>query len=180
MLGPFSFSGSHSGQNNPSVGSATRARSYARHYLWNTSVFWSLISLVCISGLGFLIAWRPIEEEAIFYAAASVLGVFLAYTFWRTSRALRDLMGEPVSFEGRVASKASYIFWNKLAFLEEKFYLKIVRGVGMRPLTLGSGKIVKEGWFIAAKGYHDILAPGDQVRGTLYPRTRLIVTLLKV
>ena len=50
----------------------------------------------------------------------------------------------------------------------------------MRPLTLGSGKIVKEGWFIAAKGYHDILAPGDQVRGTLYPRTRLIGTLIKV
>ena len=89
-------------------------------------------------------------------------------------------MGEPRSFEGRVASKSSYIFWNKLAFLEEKYYLKIVRGVGMRPLTLGSGKIVKEGWFIAAQGYHDILAPGDQVRGTLYSRTRLIVTLLKI
>ena len=180
MLGPFSFSGSHSSQNNPSVGSATRARSYARHYLWNTSIFWGLISLACISGLGFLIARRPIAHEAIFYVAASVLGVFLAYSFWRTSRALRDLMGVPTSFEGRVASKSSYIFWNKLAFLEEKYYLKIVRGVGMRPLTLGSGKIVKEGWFIAAQGYHDILAPGDQVRGTLYSRTRLIVTLLKV
>ena len=180
MLGPFSFSGSQSGQNNPSVGSGTRARSYARHYLWNTSVFWSLISLACISGLGFLIAWRPIAHEAISYVAASVLGVFLAYSFWRTSRALRDLMGVPTNFEGRVASKSSYIFWNKLAFLEEKYYLKIVRGVGMRPLTLGSGKIVKEGWFIAAQGYHDILAPGDQVRGTLYSRTRLIVTLLKV
>ncbi len=180
MLGPFSFSGSHSSQNNPSVGSATRARGYARHYLWNTSVFWSLVSLACISGLGFLIAQRPIAHETIFYVVASVLGVFLAYSFWRTSRALRDLMGEPRSFEGRVASKSSYIFWNKLAFLEEKYYLKIVRGVGMRPLTLGSGKIVKEGWFIAAQGYHDILAPGDQVRGTLYSRTRLIVTLLKV
>ena len=89
-------------------------------------------------------------------------------------------MGEPTRFEGRVASKASHIFWNKLAFLEEKYHLQIVRGVGMRPLTLGSGKIVKEGWFLAAQGYHDILAPGDQVRGTLYPRTRLIGTLIKV
>ena len=176
MLGPFPFSGTHSSRNNPSIGSATRARGYARHYLWNTSIFWGLVSLACISCLGFLI----IQQETLFYAAASVLGVFLAYAFWRTSRALTDLMGDPVSFEGRVASKSSYIFWNKLAFLEEKYHLRIVRGVGMRPLTLGSGKIIKEGWFLAAQGYHELLAPGDQVRGTLYPRSRIIAALVKV
>ena len=180
MLGPFPFSGTHSSRNNPSIGSATRARGYARHYLWNTSIFWGLVSLVCISCLGFLIAQRPIQQETLFYAAASVLGVFLAYAFWRTSRALTDLMSDPVSFEGRVASKSSYIFWNKLAFLEEKYHLRIVRGVGMRPLTLGSGKIIKEGWFLAAQGYHELLAPGDQVRGTLYPRSRIIAVLVKV
>ena len=85
-----------------------------------------------------------------------------------------------MSFEGRVASKNAYIFWYKLAFLEEKYYLNIVRGVGMRPLTLGSGKIIKEGWFLAAQGYHDLLAPGDQVRGTIYTRTRVIDSLVKV
>lgn len=180
MLGPFPFSGTHASGNKPSVGSATRARGYARHYLWNTSIFWSVISLACISGLGYLFAQRPIKEDVLFYAAASVLGALLLYAFWRTSRALTDLMSEPVNFEGRVASKASYIFWNKLAFLEEKYHLRIVRGVGMRPLTLGSGKIIKEGWFLAAQGYHDLLATGDQVRGTIYPRTRLIDSLVKV
>lgn len=180
MLGPFPFSGTHASRNKPSVGSATRARGYARHYLWNTSVVWSIVSLACISGLGYLFAQRPLQQETLFYAAASLLGVFLAYSFWRASRALRDLMDEPVNFEGRVASKASYIFWNKLAFLEEKYHLKIVRGVGMRPLTLGSGKIIKEGWFLAAQGYHDLLAPGDQVRGTLYRRSRVIDALVKV
>ncbi len=180
MLGPFPFSGTHASRNNPSIGSATRARGYARHYLWNTSIFWGVVSLVCISGLGYLFAQRPIRDETLFYAAASVLGVFLAYSFWRITRALRDLMDEPVEFEGRVASKASYIFWNKLAFLEEKYHLRIVRGVGMRPLTLGSGKIIKEGWFLAAQGYHELLAPGDQVRGTIYARTRVIDSLVKV
>ncbi len=180
MLGPFPFSGTHASRNTPSVGSATRARGYARHYLWNTSIIWSVASLACISGLGYLIAQRPFKDDTLFYAAASVLGAFLAYSFWRASRALRDLMDEPVNFEGRVASKASYIFWNKLAFLEEKYHLRIVRGIGMRPLTLGSGKIIKEGWFLAAQGYHDLLAPGDQVRGTLYRRTRVIDALVKV
>ncbi len=180
MLGPFPFSGTHASRNNPSIGSATRARGYARHYLWNTSIFWGLVSLACISGLGYLIAQRPLEDETLFYVAASVLGVFLAYSFWRTSRSLTDLMSEPVNFEGRVASKSSYIFWNKLAFLEEKYHLEIVRGIGMRPLTLGSGKSVREGWFLAAQGYHDLLAPGDHVRGTLYPRSRVIGALVKV
>ncbi|MDE0331767.1 MAG: hypothetical protein OXL41_07850 [Nitrospinae bacterium] len=180
MLGPFPFSGTHASRNKPSVGSATRARGYARHYLWNTSVFWSVISLACISSLGYLFAQRPLKGEMLFYAAASLLGVLLAYSFWRASRALRDLMSEPVDFEGRVASKASYIFWNKLAFLEEKYHIRIVRGLGMRPLTLRSGKFIKEGWFLAAQGYHDLLAPGDQVRGTLYPRTRVIDSLVKV
>lgn len=180
MLGPFPFSGTHSSRNSPSIGSATKARGYARHYLWNTSIFWGVVSLACISGLGFLIAQRPLKDEVLFYAAASVLGVFLAYSFWRTSLALRDLMGDPVSFEGRVASKSSYIFWNKLAFLEEKYHLQIVRGVGMRPLTIESGRIIKEGWFLAAQGYHDLLAPGDHVRGTLYLRTRVIGALVKV
>ncbi|MYA97272.1 MAG: hypothetical protein F4X91_12790 [Nitrospinae bacterium] len=180
MLGPFPFSGTHASQNKPSVGSATKARGYARHYLWNASILWGVASLVFISGLGFLIAQRPLKEEMLFYAAASVLGVLLAYAFWRTSRALIDLRSEPVSFEGRVASKNAYIFWYKLAFLEEKYYLNIVRGIGMRPLTLGSGKIIKEGWFLAAQGYYDLLAPGDQVRGTIYARTRVIDSLIKV
>ena len=180
MLGPFPFSGTHASRNNPSIGSATRARGYARHYLWNTSIIWGVVSLACISGLGFLIAQRPIKQETLFYASASILGVFLVYAFWRSTRALTDLKSEPVSFEGRVASKNAYIFWYKLAFLEEKYYLNIVRGIGMRPLTLGSGKIIKEGWFLSAKGYHDLLAPGDQVRGTIYPRTRVVGALVKV
>ncbi len=121
------------------------------------------------------------ERGTIFYyAAVSLLGGSLAYAFWRTSRALLDLMGEPTNFEGRVASKTSYVFWNKLAFLEEKYYLQIARGTGMRPLNLGSGKIVEEGWFLAAQGYHALLVRNDQVRGTLYHRTRLIGVLVKV
>ena len=186
MLGPFSFSGAHSARNGPSVGSATRARGYARHYLWNTTVFWGTTSLACSAALGFLSLGGHIAEgaigrrEAVWYVALSLLGGLLLYSFWRTSRALRDLAGACAAFEGRVASKASSIFWNKLAFLEEKYHLEIVRGVGMRPLTLGSGEIVQEGWFLAAQDYHDLLAPGDQVRGTLYPRTRVIDALVKV
>ena len=126
MLGPFPFSGTHASRNNPSVGSATRARGYARHYLWNTSIFWSVVSLACISGLGYLFAQRPLKEETLFYAAASLLGVFLAYSFWRTSRALTDLMGEPVSFEGRVRPKppissgTNWLSW-KRSIISESF-----------------------------------------------------------
>ncbi len=180
MLGPFPFSGTHSSRNNPSIGSATRARGYARHYLWNASIFWGVLSLVCISGLGYLLARYSLTDEIIIYVVVPVLSALFAYTFWRTSRAVGDLMGKPLNFGGRVDSKASYIFWYKLAFLEEKYYLRIVRGVGMRPLTLGSGKIIEEGWFLAAQGYHELLAPGDQVRGTIYARTRVIDSLVKV
>lgn len=176
---PASFSGARSGRDGPSIGSATRARGYARHYLWNTCAFWGAASLACASGLGFLIAARPLEEETFFYAA-SALGAVFVYALWRASRALADLGGKPARFEGRVASKSASVFWNKLAFLEEKYYVEIARGAGMRPLTLGGERVVGEGWFLSARGYHDLLAPGDQVRGTLYPRTRLIDALVKV
>lgn len=185
MLGPFPFSGAHSARNRPSVGSATRARGYARHYLWNTTVFWGASSLACVAALGFLalggrVAGGALGREAVWFGALFLLGGLLVYSSWRVSRALMDLAGERAAFEGRVAARSSSIFWNKLAFLEEKYHLQIVRGVGMRPLTLGGGAIVREGWFLAAQGYHDLLAPGDQVRGTLYPRTRVIDALVKV
>ena len=130
----------------------------------NTSVFWSLVFSGVYFGPGVSGRATSIEEEAIFYAAASLLGPFLAYTFWRTSRALRDLMGEPTSFEGRVRPKPptpSGTSW----LSGGEVYLKSFAAVGMRPLTLGSGIIVKKDGFIAAKATHDILAPGDQVRG---------------
>lgn len=180
MPAPFSFPGAGPERDGPSIGSATRARGYARHYLWNACAFWGAASLACASGLGFLIAARPLGREALFYAAASALGAVLAYGCWRASRALADLGAGPARFEGRVASKAASIFWNRLAFLEEKYYVEIARGAGMRPLTLGGERVVGEGWFLAARGYHDLLAPGDRVRGTLYPRTRLINALVKV
>ena len=180
MPGPFSSSGARSGREEPSIGSAARARGYARHYLWNAFLFWGAASLGCASGLTFLIFARPLGEETAFRLAASLLGVSLAYAGRRAALALRDLTGEPTGFEGRVASKASSVFWNKLAFLEEKYYLRIVRGAGMRPLASGGGKIIEEGWFLAARDYHDLLAPDDQVRGTIYRGTRLIAALVKV
>ncbi len=187
MFGPFSFSGAHSARNGPSVGSATRARGYARHYLWNTTVFWGATSLACIAALGFLALGEHIAEGAIGPAGGCLVRRALPAGRPAPLFVLENLPRPPGPGRGArppsrvgVASKASSIFWNKLAFLEEKYHLEIVRGVGMRPLTLGSGEIVQEGWFLAAQGYHDLLAPGDQVRGTLYPRTRVIDALVKV
>ncbi len=179
MLGPFSFSGARSA--NPSIGTATRARGYARHYLWNAALFWGVGCLAGASGLAFLRFGRPLPGGVLlYYAAASLLAAVLVYSIWKVSCALMDLREEPLHFEGRVASRAARVFWTKLAFLEEKYYLEIVRGTGLRPLTLGTGRIVGEGWFLAAQGYHDLVVPGDRVSGTLYARTRLVATLLKV
>ena len=96
------------------------------------------------------------------------------------SLALLDLLGQPVSFEGQVAERSASLFRFKLFFLADRYYLRIERGKDHRPLAYGTGLEVSEGWFRVGKGYHDILEGEDRVRGTVYRRTRLVASLVKV
>ncbi len=172
------FQTDRSGRGEPFFGSAVMARGYAIHHLKNACVIWGALAFLCLltgAGIFFAGLWKT-------YAPASYLAVVSVFliSVYMGGRALRDLTGQPVSFEGRVAGRHASLFWYKLFFLEDRYYLRVERGDDRRPLTYGTGVDLAEGWFLAGKGYHDILAGGDRVRGTVYRRTRLIASLVKV
>jgi hypothetical protein len=154
------------------------ARGYARHHLKNVCVFWGVVALLCLlSGGGFFLAgsWKG-------YAPAGytvIIAVFLISAYMG-GPALADLLGQPIPYECQIAGKRASIFGYKLFFFEERYYLRIERGKDHRPLALGTGLELSEGWFLAGKGYHRILSVGDRVRGKVYLRTRLIASLVKV
>ncbi len=173
----FSFPSDRSGGETPSVAPVVAARGYARHHLKNACAFWGALLFLCLLAAGFFYAgmWKG-------YAPAGytvVLMVFLVSAYMG-GLALLDLLGQPVSFEGQVAGKSASLFRFKLFFLADRHYLRIERGGDHRPLAYGTGLEIPEGWFRAGKGYHDILAGGDSVRGTVYRRTRLVASLVKV
>ena len=156
------------------------ARGYGVHYLKNAAVFWAVgafISASVIASALYSEIWRSVAPPSLVVAAA---GVVLAAAIYRGGRALRDLLDEPISFEGKVAGKSASLFWNRLTFLEDKFHLRIVRGDDHRPISYGTGFDLREGWFLAGKGYHDIVSEGTRVRGQAYRRTRVIDSLVKL
>ncbi len=149
------------------VGAAVTARGYARWRLVKSSIFWGVVAAMSLlAGFrGGLLLWPA--------------GAGLAAAVWMGGRTLSDLMEEPLPFEGRVAERRTSRLWDRLIFREERFYLRIERPPDFRPLTLGTGRTVAPGWFLAARGYHDLVEAGDEVRGALHRRTRLIASLVK-
>ncbi len=135
----------------------------------------ALLSL--LSGGGFFFAGLWKANAPVVYA---VMFAVLLISAYMGGPALSDLLGQPISYEGQIAGKRAAIFGYKLFFFEERYYLRIERGNDHRPLALGTGVELSEGWFLAGKGYHDLLSGGDRVRGKVYPRTRLIASLVKV
>ncbi|MEK6709844.1 MAG: hypothetical protein AABZ64_04615 [Nitrospinota bacterium] len=166
MLEPFLFP------------AAVRARAYARRHLLRSLVFWGSGAILALTVLGAWFASLALAGEG---EPALLIGgtLALALSSWKGALAALDLWEKPLLFEGRVAGKAASPFWNRLTFLEDKYYLRLERGPAMRPLALGTGREVQGGWFLAARGYHEILSPGDGVRGALHRRTRLVARLVK-
>ncbi len=160
----------------PFVPPVVEARGYARHYLKNAAVFWGILSLV----FGALILSSTLRGPLFGPAEILIAGLGAAVSIFRGGRALWDLLGEPIPIEGQVAEKSASLFFNRLAFLEDKYHLRIERGADHRPLALGTGIDLSGGWFLAGRGYHDILAEGDRIRGAVYRRTRVIASLVKV
>ena len=156
------------GKGEPIVGAAVTARGYARWRLVKSTIFWgAIVALSLLAGSqGGLLLWPA--------------GAGLAAGVWLGGRALRDLMEEPLPFEGRVAERRTSRSWDRLIFREERFHLRIERPPDFRPLTLGTGWTVAPGWFLAARGYHDLVEAGDEVSGALHRRTRLIASLVKI
>ena len=178
MAGTFRFPPGEAGQPEEFPGGpAVLARAYARQRLTAAVVFWgggAALSLLLLGG-GLASFFAVPDGGAPLAAAAGGLG--LALSLWMGGRAALDLWEAPVPFEGRVAGKAASLFWNRLTFLEDKYHLRLARGADMRPLAAGGR--VAEGWFLAARGYHELVNPGDAVRGALHRRTRLIAHLVK-
>ncbi len=173
----FSFPSDRSGGEKPSVAPVVAARGYARHHLINASAFWGALLFLSLLGAGFFYAgmWKGYASAG--YAVVLIVSLVSSYI---GGLALLDLIGQPVSFEGQVSEKSASLFRFKLFFLSDRHYLRIERGEDHRPLAYGAGLEISEGWFRAGKGYHDILNGGDRVRGTVYRRTRLVDSLVKV
>ena len=136
------------------------------------------MALLCLLTAGgiFFGGWRKGYALAG-YAVSAAVFLLSAYM---SGPALADLLGKPIPFEGQITGKRATIFRYKLFFFEERYFLRIERGKNHRPLVYGTGIDISEGWFLAGKGYHDILSGEDHVRGTLYRRSRLIASLVKV
>lgn len=174
----FSFHRDGSRGEEPSFGSAVVARGYALHHLKNACAFWTALMVLSIVGAWGVLA-AEFGKEFTPFTHFAVAALFLASAYWG-SLALLDLLGEPIPFAGDVSGKHASLFWYKLFFLKDRYYLRLGRGKDRRPLSFGTGVDLREGWFLVGKGYHDILMDGDHVRGTIYRRTRLIASLVKV
>ena len=156
------------------------ARGYAAHYLKNAVAFWGVaaglsaaaIAQVFLSGF-----WTGVARREYVLAAAVAA---LAVAIFRGVRALLDLLGKPVSIQGKISGKSASLYLNRLVFLEDKFHLRIVRGDDHRPIAYGTGLELAEGWFLAGKGYHDIVAEGSRVQCSVHRRTRVIASLVKL
>ena len=72
--------------------------------------------------------FQPAERLRPVRIAAGALG--LAVSIHRGVRAMADLLSGPIPFEGRVEERFASLYWNRLAFLEEKYYLRLGRGPG--------------------------------------------------
>jgi hypothetical protein len=165
----------------PPVPPVVEARGYARHYLKNAAVFWGILALDFGALIAFLALRGPLLIGTLLGPAEILIaGVGAAVSIFRGGRALSDLLGEPIAIQGQVAEKSASLFFNRLAFLEDKYHLRIERGADHRPLALGTGVDLPGGWFLAGQGYHEILAEGDRIRGAVYRRTRVIASLVKV
>jgi hypothetical protein len=177
-MGPFlkhSFEG-----DNPVPPSVVLARGYAVHYLKNAVAFWGIAALLSFAAAltaAYTELWRGAAPNAVVLSAAA--GVF-AVSLYRGGRALWDLFDKPIPIAGKVSGKSASLFWNRIAFLEDKFHLRIVRGDDHRPLAYGTNFALSEGWFMAGRGYFEIFAEGHHVRGTAYRRTRVIDSLVKL
>ena len=174
----FSFPSERSGENEVPLVPVVAARGYARHHLNNACVFWGAVALLSLlAGGGFFFAGLWKNYAPVVYA---VIFAVLLISAYMGGPALADLLGQPIPYEGQIAGRRASIFGYKLFFFEERYYLRIERGKDHRPLVLGTGVELSEGWFLAGKGYHDLLSGGDHVRGKVYRRTRLIASLVKV
>lgn len=168
------------GQRRTSPPPIVLARGYAAHYLKNALVFWGAGAFfgVLIAVLSAFYDFSPGGLPPVFILAGTVC--VAAYSIYRGGLALWDLMDEPVTIQGQVAGKSTSVYWNRLAFLEDKHYLRIERGEDHRPLAYGMSVEVAEGWFLAGQGYHDIVSKGTLLRGRVYRRTRVFDSLVKL
>ena len=166
-------------RNNPAPTLVVQARGYAVHYLRNAVVLWSAASFLSTAMLVVLYAglWKVVAQKSLVLFAAACL---LAVSLYRGRWALQDLLDKPIPIAGRISGKRVSLFWNRLAFLEDKYYLRIVRSDDYRPLANGTKYTILEGWFIVGRGYFEILEEGDDIRGTAYRRTRAINSLVRL
>jgi len=181
----FNISRNRSQGQSPIDPPVVTARGYAAHYLRNAVAFWGVaaglsaaaIAQVFLSGF-----WTGVaRREYVLAAAVAALAVAaLAVAIFRGVRALLDLLGKPVSIQGKISGKSASLYLNRLVFLEDKFHLRIVRGDDHRPIAYGTGLELAEGWFLAGKGYHDIVAEGSRVQCSVHRRTRVIASLVKL
>ncbi|MFP6891400.1 MAG: hypothetical protein VCF07_16940, partial [Nitrospinota bacterium] len=113
---------------NPVPPSLVLARGYAVHYLKNAVAFWGTAALLSVAAAltaAYTELWRGGAPKFVIFSAAA--GVF-AFSRYRGSRALWDLFDKPIPIAGKVSGKSASLFWNRIAFLEDKFHLRIVRG----------------------------------------------------
>lgn len=174
----FSFPSDRSGGKEVLHVPVVAARGFASHHLINVCVFWGAVALLCLlaaGGIFYAGLWK-----AYYPAGYAVIAAIFLISAYKSGLALVDLLGKPIAFEGQIAGKQASIFRYKLFFFDERYFLRVERGNDHRPLAYGTGFELSEGWFLAGKGYYDILSGGDRARGTVYRRTRLIATLVKV
>ncbi len=156
------------------------ARGYAAHYLRNAVAFWGVAGGLSAAAIALVFLsrfWTDIARREYVLAAAVAV---LAVAIFRGVRALLDLLDKPVSIQGKISEKSASLYLNRLVFLEDKYRLRIVRGDDHRPIAYGTGLALAEGWFLAGKGYHDIVAEGSLVQCSVHRRTRVIASLVKL